>query len=147
MSTVTKQILLVEDNDADAGIVLEALADRNPPCGVVHFRDGVAAFAYLMDWRSGIPDVILLDLNMPKSDGLDVLRKIRDTPRLANIPVAILTGSCASHDLRQASLLGATRYVEKPLSYDEFLGGVRRVVEDMLQQGEQGPEPLSPHQR
>jgi chemotaxis family two-component system response regulator Rcp1 len=137
-----KQIMLIEDNDADAGIILEALADWQRDCDVNRFRDGDEALRLLMDEDAHLPDVILLDLNMPKSDGLDVLQKIRNTPRLTYIPVGILTGSRAPNDQRRASLIGATRYIEKPFSYDQFLNGVRQAVDDMLQQRDSKTELL-----
>jgi len=83
--------MLIEDSDADAGIIQEALAGWQHHCDVSRFRDGDEALTLLMDEDAPVPDVILLDLNMPKSDGLDVLRKIRNTPRLTYIPVGILT--------------------------------------------------------
>jgi chemotaxis family two-component system response regulator Rcp1 len=126
--------MLIEDSDADAGIIQETLAGWQHHCDVSRFRDGDEALTLLMVEDAPVPDVILLDLNMPKSDGLDVLRKIRNTPRLTYIPVGILTGSLAPNDQRRASLIGATRYIEKPCSYDQFLSGVREAVDDMLHQ-------------
>ncbi len=142
MSAAIKHIVLIEDNDADAGIIEDALANWHMPCGVVRFRGGTEALAYLIDEAAVVPDVILLDLHMPRSNGFDVLQKIRDTPRLTDIPVGILSGSCAPNDRRRASHIGATCYVEKSSSYDEFLGGVRQAVEDMLHQREQRPEAI-----
>jgi len=135
MTNPPKQIVLIEDNDADVAVILEALAGGHYQCNAIHFHDGPEALLVLLDELSPIPDAILLDLNMPKSDGLDVLRKIRNTPRLAYIPVGILTGSRAANDQRRAALMGATRYIEKPASYDQFLEGVRQAVDEMLQRG------------
>ena len=126
--------MLIEDSDPDAGIIQEALADWEHDCDVCRFRDGDDALRSLMDENAPLPDVILLDLNMPRSDGLDVLHKIRSTPRLTCIPVGILTGSRAPNDHRRASLVGATCYIEKPLSYDQFVSGVREAVDNMLHQ-------------
>lgn len=127
-----KRIFLIEDNEADASIIREALAEGEAVCDVVHFRDGEEALAALMNEGLSAPDAILLDLNMPKSDGLDVLRLIRKTPRLARVPVGVLTGSSATHDRQRASMSGAACYIEKPISYDEFIETVRHAVHDML---------------
>ena len=128
-----KQIVVIEDNDADASVIKEALTTWSVACEVTRFRDGAEAMRALMDEGTPVPDVILLDLNMPGSDGLDILRNIRNTPRLTYTLVGILTGSSASSDRLRASLIGATRYVHKPVSYDEYVTSVREAVEDMLQ--------------
>jgi CheY-like chemotaxis protein len=127
-----KHIIVIEDNEADASVIHEALTTWSLDCEVKRFRDGAEAMPILMDESTPVPDVILLDLNMPRSDGLDILRRIRNTPRLTYTPVGILTGSSASSDRLRASLIGATRYVHKPISYEEYVLGVRQAVEDML---------------
>lgn len=136
MSAAKKQIFVIEDNDADAVLIEEALSTAVClNCEVTRFIDGVEAMSVLSGREERLPDVILLDLNMPGSDGLDILRRIRNTPRLAHVRVGILTGSRASGDESRASIIGASRYVHKPLSYDEFVSGVRRAVEEMLEEG------------
>jgi len=130
-----KSIFVIEDNEADALLIESALSAKDyPQYDVTRFRDGFDAISLLLNRDRQIPDVILLDLNMPRSDGLDILRQIRETPRLTHIPVGILTGSRASVDESRATLIGATRFVHKPVVYDEFVDGVRRAVEQMLNQ-------------
>jgi len=108
-----KRIMLLKIANADAGIIQEALAGWQHHCDVSRFRDGDEALTLLMDEDAPVPDVILLDLNMPKSDGLDVLRKIRNTPRLTYIPVGILTGSLASERSAPEPLLSAPHATSK----------------------------------
>jgi CheY-like chemotaxis protein len=127
-----KYIIVIEDSEADASVIQEALDMWSLDCEVKRFRDGADAIPTLLDERTPVPDVILLDLNMPRSDGLDILRKIRNTPRLTYTPVGILTGSRASSDKLRASIIGATRYINKPMSYEEYVLSVRQAVQDML---------------
>jgi len=88
-----KRIVLIEDNEADARLMEEALITSGLICAVMRFRDGSDAIRALMEEGAHVPDVILLDLNMPRSDGLDVLRTIWNTRRLTYAQVGILTGS------------------------------------------------------
>lgn len=132
VAKVKKRIVLIEDNDGDALLIKEALAHWDPPCDVVRFRDGVDALPVLADCDAPLTDVILLDLHMPKSNGLEVLGRIRSTPRLAYVPVGILTGSSAPSDPKRAALIGASCYIQKSLKYDQFVGSVHQAVRDML---------------
>lgn len=128
-----KHIILIEDNEGDALIIEEALATSGLICEVTRFRDGNDAIGSLLEEGARIPDMILLDLNMPRSNGLDVLRIIRNTPRLTDVRVGILTGSGAASDQLRANVLGATRYVHKSASYDDCVEGVRKAVAEMLE--------------
>ena len=134
MSEDRRQIVVIEDNEADADLIREAIATSGLNCEVTRFRDGVEATAALFREDAPVPHVILLDLNMPGSDGLDVLRRIRSTPRLTYTNVGILTGSQSPNDEFRASMIGATRYVHKSTSYDDYVRDVRQAVADMLQQ-------------
>jgi two-component system response regulator len=78
------------------------------------------------------PDAILLDLNTPKSDGFEVLRILRQTPHLADVPIAIITSSQALSDKHSTGLMGGVRYIEKPSQLEEFLSTVGRAVKEML---------------
>src|SRR5205085_5148434 len=91
MSRETKQIFVIEDNEADASLMEEALATAGLQYEVTRFRDGTEAMRFLLAQGTLVPDAILLDLEMPQSEGLDILRRIRATPKLSEIPVGIVT--------------------------------------------------------
>jgi two-component system, response regulator len=122
-----KRILLVEDDRRDIELTLEALSSHNLANEVVVVEDGAEAMDYLRlkglyALRSpGNPAVILLDLKLPKLDGLEVLRLIRSDEALRLIPVVILTSSAEERDLVQSYRLGANGYVVKPLDFKEFV--------------------------
>jgi CheY-like chemotaxis protein len=128
-----KRILLVEDDRTDAEMTLEALASHNLANEVVVAEDGPAALDFLhrrglFAMRSpGNPAVILLDLKLPKLDGLEVLREIRADEALRLIPVVMLTSSAEEKDLNQSYRLGANGYVVKPLEFREFVSVVASV--------------------
>jgi two-component system, response regulator len=131
MAQEKTRIIIIEDTAADAALIQDALAQFG--FEVIHYRDGEEALSVLLNADSSAPDLILLDLNMPKTGGLDILQRIRCTPRLTYTPVGILTGSQAPGDRHRASVIGATRYIHKPIGYDEYVQSVRDGVEDMLQ--------------
>lgn len=128
--TDIKRILLVEDDRKDVELTLEALASHNLANEVVVVEDGALALDYL--FRKGVyslrapgsPAVILLDLKLPKLDGLEVLKAIRADETLRLIPVVMLTSSAEESDLIQSYLLGANGYVVKPLDFREFVSAV-----------------------
>jgi len=125
-----KRILLVEDDRTDAEMTLEALSSHNLVNEVVVVEDGPAALDYLQrlglfSLRSpGNPAVILLDLKLPKMDGLEVLSRIRSDEKLKLIPVVMLTSSAEERDLLNSYRLGANGYVVKPLDFKEFVSVV-----------------------
>jgi CheY-like chemotaxis protein len=127
------EILLVEDNPGDAGLTRETLQDSKllNHMSVVH--DGVEAMAYLR--REGKyadatrPDLILLDLNLPKKDGREVLAEIKVDERLKRIPVVVLTTSSAEQDILEAYDLHANCYITKPVNLDRF-GALVRAIEE-----------------
>lgn len=128
-----KRIVLIEDNEADVFLIERALAATDRTFETSHFRDGTEALrALLAPQQTSLPDVILLDLNMPRSNGLDILRQIRSSPKLTAIPVGILSGSVAVSDQQQASTIGASRYIHKDSHYDAFVSNVGKAVESML---------------
>jgi len=134
----TAKVVLVEDNPGDVLLVELALEENNVACEIIRFSDGEEALRSLCaadgSGANGFrPDVILLDLNTPKSNGFDVLKQLKETPHLAGVPVAIVTSSRALSDKQRAEELGAARYVEKPSELDEFLSEVGRAVKEMLQ--------------
>lgn len=128
-----KSLLLVEDNPDDAELTLRAFR-RNNIYNEIHLaRDGAEAVAWLfeIDPASGslreLPAVVLLDLNLPKLDGLEVLRRIRDHDRTRLLPVVMLTSSKEEADLVNGYRLGANSYVRKPVDFGDFIEATRQL--------------------
>jgi two-component system response regulator len=129
-----KIILLVEDNPDDEELTLLALKESNILNDVVVARDGVEALDYL--FASGqyadralsrMPQLILLDLKLPKLDGLDVLKRLRADPRTQLIPVVILTSSSEEEDMVASYRLGANSYVRKPVEFHRFANAIKQL--------------------
>lgn len=116
-------ILLVEDNPIDLDLTLRAFAMKKLSNPIQVARDGEEALQYMERWEKGEPKpvVILLDLNMPKVSGLEVLRIIKLHPDYKSIPIVILTTSSESSDLHSAYQLGANSYIVKPVDFDKFV--------------------------
>jgi two-component system, chemotaxis family, response regulator Rcp1 len=127
------QILLVEDNMADARLTMEAFKSSQLAHSVNHALDGVEALEFLCRQGKYLdaprPDLILLDLNMPRKDGREVLMAIKNDPRLKRIPVVVLTTSDAQEDILRAYALYANCYVCKPMQFDDF-NRVIKSIED-----------------
>ena len=127
------EILLVEDNPGDARLTMEALREGRVRNNLYHVKDGVEAMAFLKREEpfaeAPMPDLILLDLNMPRKDGRDVLSEIRQDRRLELIPVVVLTTSEAEQDIVKSYKLHANCYVTKPVDLEKFLG-IIRTIED-----------------
>jgi CheY-like chemotaxis protein len=125
------EILLVEDNPGDVRLTVEALKEGKVLNNLVTVGDGVEALAYLR--REGKyaaatrPDLILLDLNLPRKDGREVLAEVKVDPDLRQIPVVVLTSSGAESDILRAYDLHANCYVTKPVDLDQFLAVVRSI--------------------
>jgi chemotaxis family two-component system response regulator Rcp1 len=128
------RILLVEDNPADVFLIKEAMRTHGIPFDLEWFADGEDAVAHIdgLSPSASIPDAILLDLNLPKLDGKEVLGRIRQNARLKFVPVAILTSSDSPHDRRETARLGASIYIKKPPTLDEFLD-VGGAIKDLLE--------------
>lgn len=131
------RIILVEDNPADVFLIKEAMRSHGIPFDLQWFSDGEDAVAHLegLGTTGKVPDVILLDLNLPKLDGKEVLVRIRQIERLRHVPVAILTSSDSPHDRHEAARLGASIYIKKPPTLDEFLdvgGTIKELLEGTL---------------
>ena len=128
-----KRILLVEDDPKDVELTINALSEHNLANDVLVMRDGAEALDYLyrrgrfVNEPGGNPIVILLDLKMPKVDGLQVLRQIKADKNLQTIPVVILTSSRESRDLESCYQLGVNAYVVKPVKFVEFMNAVKQV--------------------
>lgn len=119
MSDVEKKLVLhVEDNAAHAELVRRQLVRLRPDVDLVQFADGETAMNYL--WQGGRPTLTLLDLRLPKIDGLEVLRKIKDDPETCQLPVVILSTSGAAPDMCSAYRNGANSYLVKPSDFLQF---------------------------
>jgi two-component system response regulator len=122
-----KVILLVEDNSGDEQLTMRAFRKLDSTSEFVVARDGVEALEYLEGTgryaadRRPLPALVLLDLNLPRVDGLEVLRRIRTTERTRRLPVVILTASAQGEDRARSFSLGATAYVRKPVDFNEFI--------------------------
>jgi len=126
-----KSILLVEDNPKDEALTLRALQQHNLQSTVVVMRDGVEALDYLLG-PDGIaveplPRLVLLDLKLPKVNGLEVLRRLRGHERTRLLPVVILTSSAEERDIIEGYRLGTNSYVRKPVDFAEFSDAVRHL--------------------
>ncbi len=121
-------ILLVEDNPDHAELTMEVLAALEAQHKVIWAKDGVEAVGYLLENDSVIhPTLVLLDLNMPKMGGLDVLRRLRSEKSTRNIPVVILTTSQEESDVIDSYNLGANSYIVKPVNYEQFTIAVEQL--------------------
>jgi CheY-like chemotaxis protein len=118
-----RPILLVEDNPMDVDLTLRAFKRRRVTNTIHVARDGEEALAWLPRWESGEPwpAVILLDLKLPKVDGLEVLRQIKQHPTLCVIPIVVLTTSEESADVQAAYHLGVNSYIVKPVEFEKFM--------------------------
>ncbi len=116
-------ILLVEDNPMDLDLTLRAFSKKKFSNQVHVARDGEEALAFIPRWEAGeaLPAVILLDINLPKVNGLEVLRQLKAHERFRRIPVVVLTSSREDKDLKTAYDLGVNSYIEKPVSFNKFM--------------------------
>ena len=147
MDQMSKTILLVEDNPDDAKLTLRAFKHNNMLNPVVVARDGVEALDFLFARgayadRAGkpLPTLIILDLKLPKLDGLGVLRAVRGDERTRHIPVVVLTSSKEEQDLIHSYALGANSYVRKPVDFTEFLEAARILGIYWLMMNQPPPE-------
>ena len=122
-----KIILLVEDNPDDELLMLQAFKKHNILNEVTLIHDGQEALDYLLASQKPLPAVMLLDLKLPKVDGLEVLRRVRAEPRTKLLPVVILTSSKEEQDLVASYSLGANSYIRKPVDFDQFAEAVRQL--------------------
>ncbi|GAA0797030.1 response regulator [Spirilliplanes yamanashiensis] len=126
MTTVPMRVLLVDDDDADLALITEAFEGHRVPARLHVARDGVEALDYL---HSGAvrPDMILLDLNMPRMDGREVLAAVKQDPALSAIPVVVFTTSDQPDDITASYLRHANAYVTKPMELDDFTAAVDSI--------------------
>lgn len=116
-------ILLVEDNPMDVDLALRAFRRRRLTNPIEIARDGEEALAWIARWEAGepVPAVILLDLKLPRVDGLEVLRQIKAHPQFRRIPIVVLTTSAENQDVARAYELGVNSYIVKPVNFDKFM--------------------------
>jgi len=130
------EILLVEDNAGDARLLKEAFRDIDTPCNISVVKDGVDAlrFLYRQDefFSSPRPDLILLDLNLPRKDGREVLADVKQNESVKSIPVIVLTTSSSEKDIQTAYGLYANSYIKKPVDLDEFEHVVKTIEQFWL---------------
>jgi CheY-like chemotaxis protein len=126
------RIVLVEDNPGDVFLLEKSLRDRGIDYTLKQYGDGEEAMKALSTDHTPTPDLILLDLNLPRRDGFDVLVAVRQEPRFVDVPVGILTSSDAKRDRHRAALLGTERYIYKPPTLPEFMEQVGSAVEELL---------------
>lgn len=136
MSTINlmNTVLLVEDNPDDEELALRALKNLDPSIEVSVVRDGEEALNYLLGafenpyTRRKLPKVVLLDLKLPKLNGLDVLQRIRSTNRTRYLPVVVLTSSSEESDIRKCIDMGANSYVRKSIEYNQLIREIRQIA-------------------
>ncbi len=127
------EILLAEDSDADAEMTTRALRSKAVANRIVRVRDGEAALDYVFrrgefaDRANGHPRLMLLDLKMPKVDGIEVLRQVRADPATRCVPVVMLTSSAEESDIVKSYELGANSYLVKPVNFDDFIEQVSQA--------------------
>jgi CheY-like chemotaxis protein len=120
------EILLAEDNPADVYLIREALREHAVECNVRVASDGKEVLRIILGEGEGLaaepPALMILDLNLPRHDGIEILQRIRESARLSHIPVVVLTSSDSPQDRAAAIQFGASRYLRKPSSLEQFLG-------------------------
>jgi two-component system, response regulator len=128
------EILLVEDNPDDVELTLHAFKKNNVTNRISVVRDGIEALDFIFGTGAGedqpaqqSPKVILLDLKLPKMNGLEVLRRIKADPRTQHIPVVMLTSSAEERDIATSYHIGANSYIVKPVNFDHFVEAVRQL--------------------
>lgn len=128
------EIVIVEDNPNDAELILRAFHKHNMANQVVHLKDGAEALDFFFPPNGPAPGgakaalkVVLLDLKLPKVDGIEVLRRLKANERTRSIPVVVLTSSTEQRDLQDAYELGVNSYVAKPIKFDEFAKAVANL--------------------
>ena len=128
-----KTILLAEDNTLDVELTIEALKENNLANHVVTVKDGVEAMDYLnyegefKNRKKGNPAVLLLDIKMPRMDGIEVLEAIRGNEKLKTLPIVMLTSSREEPDLKRCYDLGVNAYVVKPVNFKDFIEAVKHL--------------------
>lgn len=126
------RIVVVEDNAGDVHLLERTLQTRNISYVLVRYEDGEQAIRAFAADSNEVPDLFLVDLNLPRREGFDVLRAVRGIPRFVGVPVGILTSSESSKDKHRTALIGAERYIHKPPTLEEFIDQVGTAIENLL---------------
>lgn len=133
MADTLHRLLVIEDNDGDLFLIKRALQENNIPVDVMVCRDGESAVRFLdSPEMASPPDAIIMDLALPKIEGLDILRKILHRPVYVGTPIMVFTSSPSPADKQRVGLLAGTRYVQKPSGLERFLQEVAENVKSML---------------
>ena len=127
--TPHQTILIVEDSPDDFEVAERALRESNLMNPIHHCLDGDSALEYMYDTSSPKPGIVLLDLNMPGTDGREVLNKLKNDPDFCEIPVIILTTSSDERDIEDCYKIGANTYIQKPVDLDNFFAAIKRLKE------------------
>ncbi|MBL8950654.1 MAG: response regulator [Myxococcaceae bacterium] len=134
-----KSILLVEDNPDDELLAVRAMKKNNLDTGLIVARNGEEALELLLGSAQPLPQLVLLDLNLPKVNGLEVLERLRASERTKALPVVVLTSSREDHDIIRSYALGANAYVRKPIELAQFVEAVRTLSTFWLEMNEVPP--------
>jgi len=132
MTEAPVRILLVEDNSGDVYLLEKALKARQLSYQLTRYVDGEQAIRALQQDDCAIPDLIILDLNLPRRGGFEVLQTIRSKPSMVGIPVGIFTSSDAMKDRHRVAVTGGEMYIHKPPELEDFLEQVGQAIEDLL---------------
>jgi two-component system, chemotaxis family, response regulator Rcp1 len=142
------EILVAEDNEFDVHLTVVAFRDATVPNRVYCVPDGEAAIAFLKRTgeygQASRPDLILLDRNLPKKDGFQVLEEIKADPNLRNIPVVMVSGNIRDGDIKRAYELQVSSFLMKPLEVDEYFSAIRSLKELWFHAASPAPKPNSP---
>lgn len=122
-----KPVLLVEDNNMNAMAVRRAFSSLKIPRSLIHSKNGEEALKYLTDENNEKPKFILLDLNMPEMNGIELLKNIKNDPVLRRIPVVMLTTSSEKHDINKCFDLNVAGYIVKPLDYEDLVDLIKVI--------------------
>jgi CheY-like chemotaxis protein len=131
-ATIRARVVLIEDNPADVLLVREAIRERGLTVELISYADVPDAIDGLDDPGNPLPDAILMDLNLPRGEGMTIIGKLRASERLRGVPLAILTSSQSPRDREQAQRLDVQWYIHKPSTLDEFLSTVGDAVGELL---------------
>ncbi|MDX9991012.1 MAG: response regulator [Anaerolineales bacterium] len=124
-----RSFFLIEDSTADADLIIRVLKKNDKSIQIYHAQDGEEAIQMLNSWAAGFPNpmIILLDLKLPKIDGLEVLKIIKEDKRFRSLPVIALTSSNQNQDIQKAYQLGANSYIIKAIDFDEFSKAIELI--------------------
>jgi CheY-like chemotaxis protein len=136
------RILLIEDNPADVELLRRAFIAAQLECSLTVIEDGAEALAFLRRLEAqageGSPDLIVVDLNLPKNDGVEVLEAMRSSQAFGRAPIAVLSSSSSARERARIEQFGVGRYITKPADLDEFLA-IGRILKDLLAENPQPP--------